>query len=133
MIPQNTILTTDTIEVVEQPSRTYRIDFERGRVIGKTDGLEAVKQAVYKILHTDRSRHLIYTPDYGMEWDGIFGGNPVFVRAELRRRITEALLADDRIEAVQDFEMEFGLDEVKVRFTVVSTYGNFREEVIARV
>lgn len=133
MIPQNATLTTEPIEVVEQPSLTYRIDWKRGRIVGKTDGLEAVKQAVYKILHTDRFRHLIYTPDYGMEWDGLFGGNPVFVRAELKRRITEALLADDRIEDVQDFEMEFGLDEVKVRFTVVSTYGNYREEVIARV
>jgi len=133
MIPTGAILNDENVELATQPSRTWKIDFDRGRVIGMTDGLEAVKQTVYKILHTDRFRHLIYSTDYGMEWDGLIGANPAFIQAELKRRITEALLQDDRIEAVQDFEFEFNGDTALVRFTVVSTAGSYQEEVTARV
>lgn len=133
MIPQGSTITTEQMEEAQQPSRTYRIDFEQGRVVGMADGLDAVKQAVYKILHTDRFRYLIYSTDYGMEWDGLIGANPAFIQAELKRRITESLLQDDRIEAVQDFEFEFNGDTALVRFTVVSTAGSYQEEVTARV
>jgi len=133
MIPQGSTITTEQMEEAQQPSRTYRIDFEQGRVVGMADGLDAVKQAVYKILHTDRFRHLIYSSDYGMEWNGLIGANPAFIQAELKRRITESLLQDDRIEAVQDFEFEFNGDTALVRFTVVSSFGSYQEEVTARV
>ena len=33
-------------------NKTYKINFEEKRIIGEIDDLEAVKQAVYKILHT---------------------------------------------------------------------------------
>lgn len=133
-VPESQLIPPDA-EIVneQQPSRTYRIDFENGRIIGKTDGLEAVKQAVYKILQTDRYRYLIYSSDYGMEWEGIIGADPAFIRSELRRRITEALMQDDRIEAVQDFEFAFTGDTATVRFTVVSSFGSYQEEVTARV
>ncbi|MBQ5756354.1 MAG: hypothetical protein IIV88_03745, partial [Erysipelotrichaceae bacterium] len=32
-------------------TRTYKIDFEKNRIQGKTDGKDAVAQAVYKILN----------------------------------------------------------------------------------
>lgn len=133
MIPQGNTITNVQAEEVQQPSRTYRIDFERGRILGMVDGLEAVKQAVFVILETERFRHLIYSPDYGMEWHGLVGANPVYIRSELKRRITDALMQDDRIENVTDFQINIAGDTAIVRFTVVSTFGDFREEVTARV
>ena len=38
------------LEYTEQPTRTYRLDMEAGRILGMTDGLEAMRQAVLKIL-----------------------------------------------------------------------------------
>lgn len=114
---------------VEQPSRTYKLDMRQGRMAGMADGLDAVRQAVYKILHTERFAHLIYSGDYGFERAGLLGGNPDFVRLELGRRTREALLADERISDITDFRIEMQGDEAEVSFTVLSVYGDFRMEV----
>ena len=45
---------TETRAGREEPSRTYRIDFDAGRVTGSVDGLEAMRQAVYCLLYTSR-------------------------------------------------------------------------------
>ena len=133
MIPAGGSLGTQRLEVVEQPSRTWRLNMERGRVTGLIDGLEAVRQAVFKMLHTERFRHLIYDANYGTEWIGLIGQDPVFVRSELRRRITEALTQDDRIDDVTDYAFDFSGENAVVHFTVVSTFGTFREGVTLHV
>jgi len=127
--PTGTIIPAE-LEIVEeeQPSLTFGIDFDRGRVIGMVDGLEAVKQAVFLILQTERYRYLIYTPDYGSELEGLIGRDPLFVQSELKRRIREALMQDDRIEDVTNFSIQFDGDNALVRFTVVSVFGNFEAE-----
>lgn len=118
------------LDIVEerQPSLTYKIDFEKGRIVGMTDGLDAVKQAVFLILQTERYQYLIYSSDYGCELRGLIGREPLFVRSELKRRITEALLQDDRIEDVTNFDIEINGDSALVRFTVVSVFGEFKVE-----
>lgn len=132
MIPQGSTITSEA-EEVQQPSRTYQIDFEKGRIVGMVDGLEAVKQAVIKILMTERYEHLIYSTDYGSELKGLVGKEPAFIRSELKRRITEALMQDDRIENVTDFQIDIVGDTATIQFTVVSIYGSFRQEVTASV
>jgi len=46
--PTGSIIPAD-LEIVEeqQPSLTFDIDFDRGRITGMVDGLDAVKQAVF--------------------------------------------------------------------------------------
>jgi len=133
MIPAGGSLGTQRMEVVEQPSRTWGLDVEHGRVTGMIDGLEAVRQAVFKIFQTERFRHIIYDADYGVELAGLVGRDPALVRSELRRRITEALTQDDRIDDVADFQIVFSGETADVQFTVVSTFGTFREGVTLRV
>lgn len=127
--PEGTIIPAELdLEEEQQPSLTYGIDFEKGRIIGMIDGLEAVKQAVFLILQTERYRYLIYSDDYGSELEGLIGRNPLFVQSELKRRIREALMQDDRIEDVTNFNIRFDGDSALVRFTVVSIFGNFEAE-----
>ena len=97
-------------EVVEEPSYTYKMvlptrDNEPTRFNGKTDELDAVQQAVYKILNTERYNYPIYSWDYGIELRDLFGQPIPWVYPELERRITEALTWDDRINSVTDFEL----------------------------
>lgn len=127
MIPQGGTLTSgDAVTAVEQPSKTYQLDLTAKRIVGTVDGLEAVKQAAYKALRTERFGHLlIYTGDYGAELANLVGQR-AFVESELRRRIREALVQDDRIADVVDFHFVFGSDSVQVDFTIVSTQGNFK-------
>lgn len=121
------------VESEEETSRTYGIDFAAGKATGITDGLEAVKQAVYKILQTDRFAHLIYDANYGSEITGLQGRSEGYVRSEIDRRIREALLQDDRISSIEDMQITISGDEAVATFTVVSDYGNFTREVNAVV
>ena len=127
--PEGTIIPAELdVEEEQQPSLTYGIDFERGRIRGMIDELEAVKQAVFLILQTERYRYLIYSADYGSELEGLIGRDQLFVRSELKRRIREALMQDDRIEDVTNFRLQFNGDSVLVRFTVISIFGEIEAE-----
>lgn len=120
-------------EEAEETSRTYGVDFAKGKATGVIDGLDAVKQSVYKILQTDRFFFLIYGANYGSELTGLQGRSEGYVRSEIDRRIREALLQDDRISSVDNMQIDINGDEVLASFTVSSVYGNFREEVSANV
>lgn len=129
MIPQGGSLTNTPVQETQQPSLTWRLDFKEGRVVGKIDGLDAVRQSVFKILQTDRFWHDVYTFDYGHELSSLIGDSPLYVQSEVSRMISEALLQDDRISAVDDTGITFTDDRMTVRFVVVTEYGSFEEEV----
>lgn len=117
----------EELEMVQEPSLTFKLDFQKKRMIGTVDQRAAIKQAVFIILHTERFKHIIYSDHFGIELANLIGTNPMYVRAELERRITEALLQDDRIISIEDFQFIFNEDNVLVIFTVVTEYGSFQE------
>lgn len=112
------------IDVVEQPSLCHRMVFDTERIAGECDGIEAVKQAIYNILNTERYQYIIYSWNYGVELQDLFGKPIDFVMAEAERRITEALMQDDRIQAVDNFEFEEGRKKLVITFTVHTKYGD---------
>lgn len=124
---------TNNLEEVTETSRTYRLDFNNHRCAGVIDGLDAVKQAVHKILQTERFMHLIYDADYGFESQGLIGSNSGYAQSELKRRIREALLQDDRISDITDFETLTQGDAISVSFMVESIHGDYRTEVNTHV
>ncbi|SDD75625.1 Protein of unknown function [Paenibacillus sp. UNCCL117] len=126
MIPQGSILANVTLRRTKQPGRTYALDIPGLGMEGQgmIDGREAVRQMVFKILHTERYDHAIYSFNYGSELRLLLGGDPMLVRSELARRVKEALLQDDRIRAVEDIRMELGEHQAVISFTVESEYGS---------
>lgn len=117
-------LMQDLEEVETEPSLTYKMDLERNRIIGYCDDLEAVKQAIYKIIYTERYDYVIYSWDYGIELKELFGESVSYVIPELQIRITEALMADDRIQNVYNFEFNtVKKNMVFVTFSVDTTIG----------
>lgn len=125
-------------EVVEEPSCTYKMvlptrDDDVARFNGKTDELDAVKQAVYKILNTERYEYPIYSWNYGIELKDLFGQPIPWVYPELERRITEALTWDDRIDSVTDFEFENFRNDVHAKFTVNTIYGSYEDELVVGI
>lgn len=136
VLPIGEFTISEELEVIsesELPTRTYKLDFERGRCIGMTDRLDAMEQAIFKVLKTTRFAHMIYSDDYGFE--EMIGDDRVFVRAELPRRIKESLLQDERITSIEDFTLEFEKDEAFASFSAVTIYGdvNVLREVISIV
>lgn len=113
-------------EVGALSSKSHRMDVDHNIINGSVDELDAVRQAVFKILNTQRYQYLVYSWDYGIELEDLFGEPADYVCAELERRIREALTADDRIESVEGFRFDISEKRVvKVSFTVHSVYGSF--------
>ncbi len=129
MIPSTSGFLNDNFEIEEQPSLTYKMDLENDSVRGAIDGQEAVKQAIFRILNTERYEYIIYPWYYGIETIDLYGEPATYVCPELERRITEALLTDTRISSVTDFEFDFDAQGVvHALFTVNTIYGAIKSE-----
>ena len=85
-----------------------------------------MRQAVYKILNTERYKYIIYSWNYGIELEDLFGQPIPYVYAELQRRIEEALLNDDRITNVHDFDFSNNGGDVLAVFQVDTIYGTIK-------
>lgn len=138
MIPSNqgVILggALETVGPARMPSRTWRVDWEAGRVEGAIDGREAVRQAVWKILHTPRFAWSIYSWDYGHELDTLPGRRFSAVEGALPRLLREALAQDGRITGVSGVSVaRTGRREASASFTVETIFGDIQEEVALRV
>lgn len=124
MIPNIDILTTEITEI-EYANRTYKIEIKADRINGYTDDVDALIQAIYLILSTERYKYIIYSWDYGVELVDLIGQPMPYVMAEIPRRITEALTQDNRIDDVTDFEFEHKGKRLHTTFTVVSNANTF--------
>ena len=88
------------------------------------DGPDAIIQAVRKILYTERYAYVIYSSQYGVELDRLIGQEYDFIVSDIKRTLTEALLMDNRIIGLENFEMEkTGFDTMEVNFLVNSIEG----------
>ena len=116
------ILTTD-LEVTEEAgtSKTYKLSGDK--IQGSVDGLDALQQAIYKMLNTEKYEYPIYSFSCGIELESLIGKERIYVQAELKRRIRECLMQDDRIQSVDNFIFEVNGDEMLCTFDVQSIYG----------
>ena len=125
---QEVELNMESIEKKTIPSLTWKINEERAEVRGTVDELEAMKQAIHKILQTERYRYAIYDWNYGVELEELYGQNVTYVIPELKKRIEDALLADDRVTAVTDFSFEQEKGSVTAVFLVHTIFGEITAE-----
>lgn len=104
----------------EQPLKTYALDIEAGTLGGYVDGTEAIRQFIYKAIRTARFRFPIYDDDYGSEVDALIGQDVSLslLETEIPRVIEEAIIYDDRIDSVHDFELTREGDRLYVSFYV---------------
>lgn len=123
ILPQGAVVNDIEIkEEAKQPDKTYKIT--DNKVVGFCDGREALEQTIYFILNTERYNYLIYSNSYGSELNIISELDRDIAKSELKRRISDAILQDDRVKEVGNFEFSNGEDSVLVKFTVFSIYGD---------
>ena len=123
----------DDFDVVEQSSNTYHLDIDKDVVYGFVDGQEALKQAIYLILETERYQYMIFSRNYGVELLDLFGQPLTYALPEIKRRITEALLQDTRIERLENFDFTVKKGVVRTTFTAVTAFGNIPVEKAVNV
>ncbi|MBM0064923.1 DUF2634 domain-containing protein [Alkalicoccobacillus gibsonii] len=112
-----------------ETSATYAIDFDTGRISTRLiDGIDAIKQFVILSLRTERFAYAIYSHDIGSELKAVCAdeeASDAYKEMEIPRVIEEALLYDERIEAISNMEVEKSGDSFFVSFTVESEEGLF--------
>jgi hypothetical protein len=124
MIPEQSVDLT-ALEIVAPPSLTYKLDLEHKRITGLIDEQEAVLQAVEKIFLTELNSYIIYGPNYGIELQRFIGQDYDFIVTDLERTISDAVLADDRILSISDFNIEkTEVDQLSYSVTINSIYGS---------
>ncbi len=122
MIPSSAIDFNLTITEALETTKTYRIS--NGKIQGTADSLDALQQVIYKVLNTEKYEYPIYSFNYGIELGSLIGKDPTFVKVELKRRIQECLLQDERITGVDDFSFGSTGENMICTFSVSSIYGN---------
>lgn len=137
LLPENNTETLDEYllrqgDAVDEPTFTYRLDFDTGRISGMVDEQEAMKQFIRKAIITARARYPIYTDDYGCELPTLIGQDVTrdYIDAEIPRMVKEALIYDDRITSVTRLRAEQRGDAVFIVATVDTIFGEFTEEVV---
>lgn len=129
MIPSTNGFFGLDFEIEREPAYTYKLNSDNNRIQGYTDGLEAMKQVIMKILSTERYQYPMYSWNYGVELFDLYSEPVSYVCPEIERRITEALTWDNRVQSVDNFEFDTQTKgEVVVTFTVHTIFGDVGAE-----
>jgi phage baseplate assembly protein W len=115
-------------EELALPNQTWSIDFERNLVGSNITDLAAIQQSAKIILSVERFEHLIYSDQYGVELRDLFGESMPYAMSEIKRRVSEALMQDDRILGTENFEFSRTKRSLHVTFTVKTDLGSFDAE-----
>jgi len=125
-----TQVVTATSELPETQSlkvkfgKSWQFDFDKGDFVktptgkvAETTGLDAYIEWCKKALLTPRYRYLIYSRNYGSEFEDLIGRglSREAIESEIKRMATEALMVDPRTAAVENFVFEW--QEAAVYFT----------------
>ena len=122
MLPETEDLQSD--ELVEEtvyPNDTYILDFEN-KIIRRIsdDDEQTLQQAIMKILLTESDEYSIYD-DYGREFGDLLGENTAQVMETIGGRIEDAILKDDRFNAVEITDIKANRGNVIVSITVTTS------------
>lgn len=128
ILPSGASISIDTeITYADYPTYTYRIDHLTNQLRNMTDMLDAMRQAVEIILQVERYNFVIYSSNFGVSLNELIGNEYGYVTSELKRRINDAFLPDNRILGTSNWIFS-PLDEnngLKVDFVVHTVYGDF--------
>lgn len=116
----------DDSQVVKIP-REYGINFATGQLTGKiVEGLEVIKVWIWLCMHTERFRHAIYSADYGTSLEQYIGHmlSEEYINTDCESEISDALLINEYIESIEDFEAVRNSDSLNISFRVVTKFGS---------
>ena len=95
------------------------------------EGLEAIKIWIYKTLLTQRGYFMAYTFNYGQDYEDLIGSglSVSALKSEVKRMTEEALLDNECILKLENFDAVISKDKIQISFIAVTTYGNVTMEV----
>lgn len=112
----------EVLSYADMTCKTYGM--KDSRIRGRIDGADAVEQAIYKILMTQRYQYAIYDRNYGVELADLIGMDKHYVCAVLKGRVESALLYDSRIKGIKNWTLTMGRDYILAEFTAETESGD---------
>ncbi len=122
MTPQSTTL-DGSYTLIKSTDTTYRMDTESLSIRGLCCGRDAVKQAVYKLLMTEKDTYVIYDKSYGVRLKDLFGTDISYARAVIRLRLEDAFKNDERIKGITSFSADAVKNKLRVELSLDTVYG----------
>ena len=100
---------------------------EHSRLDGYVDGIEAARQALWHILHTERGWYpAIHRNNWGIQLVDLIGRSFGYVRAVLPRRIKDGVLQSDLFRDIRVVSITRPMPtEIHVECIAESVYGDF--------
>ena len=121
------------IAISRHPSYTHFLNIEKERIVGMTDELEAMRQAVYLRLLIPKGKYPIYSRNYGSELYTLVGKPIPYAMSEAKRMINDALTADDRITLTSGFNFKRGKGTLLTSYTVKTIFGDLEAETVITI
>ena len=124
MIP---VFNSSLDEVLEENvyyNKTYRVTNDGEGILGYLNNRPSLEQTCDFILNIERYKYPIYSWDYGSEFVDLIGQDSQYVVTQLPGRIREALIQDNRVNDVSNFQFERDKKKLHVIFDVNSIYGD---------
>lgn len=114
------------VEFITYPIQEWILDDETGELKDVSFELHAISQDVKFYLSTERNKYPIMGSNFGVELDDLIGKDKQYVKAQVKKRIIEALSIDDRITSVSSFNFtQQSPDALSVSFVVSTRLGDF--------
>lgn len=135
LLPVSSIVpnVNELLATTQETSDSYRMQIGNERIRGTVSEREALAQACYKALNTERYSFVIYSWNYGVELKDLFGKPINYVFAVLPDRIKDCLMQDDRVESVDSFQLSNNKGDVLCKFTVHSIFGDIDMEKVVNI
>lgn len=135
-------LTEETIEETQEDlpmAKEWAWDFEKNEFKTRNgkmylvEGNEAIKIWIWKLFQTPRYRCLIYSWNYGHEFEDLIGRTYTqeFLNAEAKRCVEEAVEYNlkEYVTDIRNINIDFDDNILKIDFTVVTPYGEVEMNV----
>lgn len=87
---------------------------------------EAIKVWIWNALKTARKRFVIFTHDYGNDFEELIGQpySESIKQMEAKRYLEECLLINPYIQSVNNVDVDFQDDKLTISFSVTTLYGS---------
>ncbi len=130
MTPENNI-TNINFNTISQPYTTYKMNMESLTIEGLCDGKDALQQAIYKLIMTERDSYLIYDKIYGIELVDLYGKDMAYASAVIKLRLEDCFKNDSRIKGIENLIINKDKNKLMLSFAVNTEFGkmSFTQEI----
>lgn len=112
------------VKFVRYPIQEWILDEDSLHLGDVQQTLEAISQDIKFTLSTERNKYPIMGSNFGVEFSDLIGEDRDYVRAQLKKRITDAISIDDRVDSLSNFEFSYpDANSIVISFIVETKLG----------